>query len=213
MTPRLVAAVAASLAGAALLGAVAFLLLMPSGGGVALELHDAAALPITVMPVVPHVEGISPSSAAGDLVVDVEGAVRHAGLVRVAAGSRVGDALERAGGLAPRADLRATAAALNLAQPVTDGLKIVVPAIGDGAPSGPAEADRGAATAGSARVDLNRATQAELEALPGIGPVTAGHILESRSGQPFTAVDELRSRGLVGESTFGKLRALVTVGR
>ena len=70
----------------------------------------------------------------------------------------------------------------------------------------------GEGASGGGRLDLNAATQAELEALPGIGPVTATRILEARGQAPFAAVDELRSRGLVGESVFGKLRDLVTVG-
>jgi competence protein ComEA len=55
-------------------------------------------------------------------------------------------------------------------------------------------------------------TQAELEALPGIGPVTAGKIIESRAQAPFRTIDELRERGLVGQKTFDSLRTLITVG-
>jgi competence protein ComEA len=142
------------------------------------------------------------------LVVDVGGAVARPGLVRVPAGGRVGDAIRLAGGFAPRADLEAASSTLNLAQPLVDGMKVLVPGLGDGRAAAPPEGS--GQTAG--RVDLNRATLAELEELPGIGPVTAARIVEAREQQQFRTVDELRGRDVLGQSTFDKIRELVTVG-
>jgi competence protein ComEA len=143
------------------------------------------------------------------LIVDVGGAVVQPGLVRVPAGSRVGDAILRAGGYGPRADLAAASSTINLAQPLVDGTKVVVPQLGDA--STPGTHTSGPDTGGL--VDLNHATQAELEALPGIGPVTAIRIIEARTERPFASVDELRGRDVLGLSTFDKVRDLVTATR
>ena len=153
-----------------------------------------------------------PHAERSRVTVDVEGAVQRPGLIHVPAGDRIGDAIRLAGGFSPRADLRAAATDLNLTQSLTDGLKVVVPEMGAEPQAGrAAPTTHEQASAGTTLVNLNTATQAELEALPGIGPVTAGHILEARAQQPFAAVDDLRSRSLVGAATFDKLKALVTV--
>jgi competence protein ComEA len=161
------------------------------------------------------------------LVVDVQGAVLHPGVVRLAAGARIGDAIAAAGGYGPRVATERVGQALNLAALLRDGDQVVVPsrddpasgAIGAGggaAASGPAGGTGGAAaTAGGgsgAPVDLNHATEAELDALPGIGPVTAGKIVAARAEQPFTSVDDLRSRKLVGAALFERIKTLVTIG-
>jgi DNA uptake protein ComE-like DNA-binding protein len=145
----------------------------------------------------------SPVETPG-IVVDVAGAVARPGLQRLRAGDRVGDALEAAGGFAPRADLAAASQSLNLAQPLEDGAKVLVPELGIDRPNSPSTTD--------SRIDLNRAGQAELESLPGVGPVTARKILEARSERRFGAARDLRSRGLVSESVFEDLRPLVHAG-
>ena len=143
----------------------------------------------------------------GGIVVDVGGAVTTPGIYHLAAGSRVGDAIEAAGGFSPRVDVARVGAELNLAATLSDGAQVRVPSRDDPsvrpATSGPAV---------GRLVNLNTATEAELDALVGIGPVTAGKIIESRAAAPFRTIDELRERGLVGEKTFEKIKAQLTVG-
>jgi len=134
------------------------------------------------------------------LVVDVVGAVRRAGLYRLPQGSRIADAVARAGGATRKADLQL----VNLAAPVADGTQIVVPerapaASGGSSPSAPAGA-----------VHLNTATLAELDALPGVGPVTAQKILDYRQQHgAFSSVDALDAIPGIGPARLEQLRDLV----
>jgi len=157
------------------------------------SLSDPAAGPVTT------------SLLTDEIVVDVAGAVARPGLHRLAAGDRVGDAIEAAGGFAPRVDLAETSRVLNLAQPLTDGTKVLVPELGFDR-SSPRIADDG-------RIDINRADQAQLETLPGIGPVTARKIIDARASARFDAVKELRGRGLVGESVYAQIKDMVRASR
>jgi competence protein ComEA len=144
-----------------------------------------------------------PPSTSAEIVVDVAGAVALPGLHRLRAGDRVGDAIEAAGGYAPRVDLAAASLSLNLAQTLEDGTKVLVPELGIDRLDAPA--------AGDGRIDLNLADQAELETLPGIGPVTAGKIIDARAEERFSSTRDLRSRGIVGESVFEDIEGLVVV--
>jgi len=144
-----------------------------------------------------------PRSAA--LVVQVDGAVARPGVYRLAPGSRVADALAAAGGPLPDGDL----AAVNRAHPVRDGERISLPARrpeeGAGArPHGAAEHGR--------LLDLNTATAAELEALPGIGPVLAQRIVEHRTRRgAFRRLDDLLQVKGVGPRLLEGLRARVVI--
>lgn len=150
----------------------------------------------------------SGSTAVGGPLVEVSGAVVAPGVYRLPAGSRVIDAISAAGGFGPRVDTVRADREINLASAVTDGAEIRVPSRDD--PAAPAAPSGGAGSAGTgALVDLNRATEAELDGLPGVGPATVAKIIAAR---PFTAIDELHSKGVVGEKTLEKLRPLVTVG-
>ena len=134
------------------------------------------------------------------IVVDVVGAVSHPGVYRLAAGSRIADALAAAGGATGEADL----VVLNKAAPIRDGQRIYVPRPGETVPAGSAGSDA------QLKIDVNHATAAELEALPGIGPTTAARIVRSRGGHPFARIEELQTRGLVTARVFADIKDLVT---
>jgi competence protein ComEA len=140
----------------------------------------------------------------GELVVDIEGGVNLPGIHRLPAGSRVADALAAAGGYAEGADLAAAARSLNLAAAVVDGQQIYVPVLGDTPGSG-------GNSGGDGLVNLNRASQSELEALPGIGPVTAERIIAARTERPFATLDELVTREVLTARQLEQIADLVTV--
>lgn len=188
--------------------------------------------PVSANVVEPLVPGASPASSApsaaspsrsasggqaagagGQVTVDVAGKVRRPGIVVLDAGARVTDAVEAAGGAKPGVDLTS----INLARVLVDGEQIVVGA--RGAPGGAAGAAGAAGPGGgtgpgaaAAPVNLNLASQAELESLPDVGPVTAQSIItwrQERGG--FTSVDELLEVDGIGEKTLAKLAPYVTV--
>jgi competence protein ComEA len=159
-----------------------------------------AALAVSPIRVAPR-SSVRPRAAPG-LVVDVEGAVRRPGLVRLPSGSRVADAVTRAGGETRLADR----SGVNLAAPVSDGQQVVVPrrgaAGGGGAAAGEAPA--------SGPVSLSSATAEQLDALPGVGPVTAQKIVDYRTQHgAFHSVDELDAISGIGPARIADLRGLV----
>jgi len=163
---------------------------------------DLPALVTTTTAAAPMSSAASPPE---DLVVAVAGKVRRPGLVRVPPGSRVADALDAAGGVLPGVDL----SGVNLARKMSDGEQVAV-----GVPPAPdaAPAAGGAPAAGTdqAPLDLNAATVEQLDALPGVGPVTAQRIVDwrTRNGR-FATVEQLREVEGIGERRLGQLRELV----
>jgi competence protein ComEA len=197
---------AGGVAAAFLVGAAAWLFISssapatPPDGGITGALESAGS------------QTPAPSRAAdAELVVDIEGGVAHPGIARLPPGSRVADAIAAAGGYADSADLAAAARTLNLASELTDGTQVYVPRLGDVAGGGTGTG-AGGGSGGAGLVDLNHATESELDALPGIGPVTVGKIVAARQEQPFQTLDELVDRKVMTNAQLDKIRDLATVG-
>jgi competence protein ComEA len=145
------------------------------------------------------------TTGAATMVVHVAGWVETPGLVRLPVGARVGDAVAAAGGIRPGARLTD----LNLAQPLTDGEQVAVPAPGS---STPLPGDAGGGEEDDGLVRLNSATAEELERLPGVGPVLAERIVGHREDMgPFERVEDLLEVPGIGEAKLASIRDLVVV--
>jgi competence protein ComEA len=159
--------------------------------------------------------GVDTGAPPVEIVVHVAGSVLSPGVYRLPGSARAADAVNAAGGLAPDGE----ADALNLAAPLTDGERVYVPAIGEVDPASvPAGGVASGTLAGSASaqsagpLDLNAATAAELEALPGVGPALAAAIVEDRQRNgPFASVEELDRVSGIGPAKLAALLDQVTV--
>lgn len=164
----------------------------------------------------------SPSSTIEKkkIPIDIEGAVLAPGVYQVEEDSRITTALAAAGGLSVQADREWVAKNLNLAAKLTDGAKIYIPSSKETS-SGKTPFDvwgkQNLGDLSSAnnllgitvgKVNINTALQAELEALPGIGPVTAGKII---TGRIYQTIEELKTKKIVGNAVFEKIKGLITL--
>ena len=192
-------------AGAVVLAVAAFFLAFGSGGGGAFVVAGGESLPAGSAAI-----GV-PASGASELVAEIVGAVRRPGVYRLPTGSRLGDLVDAAGGYNPRVDAERASRDLNLAALLADGDQVRVPSRDEPVATGGGGTSDGQAMDPGGPIDINTATSAELEELPGIGPATAAKIIAAREEQPFGSVDELRSRGVLGEKTFEKVSPLVVV--
>jgi competence protein ComEA len=214
---RPAARLVAGLAAAAALALAAFgLAASGSSGGVTVD-NGAAILHGSARPS-GDVSARASTPAAGDLIVDIQGAVLQPGVRHLPAGSRVADAIAAAGGYGPRVDAARAARDLNLAAALHDGDRVVVPSRDDppgtnvgGGPASPGTGGGGSGGGAGGLIDLNHATASELDTLPGVGPVTAQKIVAAREERAFATIEELRDRKVVGSAAFEKLKDLVTV--
>ena len=179
-------------------------LLLIGGGLVSAELLKKDSAPVEF----PKESLVSNKQELQELMVDVSGAVNKPGVYKLKAGDRVDDAIKAASGLASDANQEYLSKNINMAQKISDGMKIYIPVKGDQAPAAVVQTGGGlVAGISSEQVSINSATQAELEALPGIGPVTAAKIISAR---PFQKVEDLLNQKLVSKSVFEKIKGMVT---
>lgn len=190
--------------------AAAWLLLTPADGIATGEVATISGeLTVPSQPATPA------ATAPTDMriVVDVQGAVAEPGVRELPAGSRIADAIAAAGGYAFDADLVASAVAINLAQALGDGEQVRVPRVGDAqAAAGEGTSSGPPAPGSGGLVDLNTATPEELEALPGIGPVTVQKIVAARQEQPFASLEEAVERGVMNRGQLEDIQSLATAG-
>lgn len=135
------------------------------------------------------------ASSSADIKVDVEGAVARPGLYALPAGARVEDAISAAGGLAQDADTETLAKTINRAMKLADGGKIFIPSVLSSTLRSP--------NSPSSLISVNFGTEAELDTLPGVGPVTAQKIIANR---PYQTLDELVAKKAVGTALFEKIK-------
>ena len=176
-------------------------------GGAGLWYARSLPKPVTIAEAgpgaVPHVP--SPSPTAAVIIVDVAGEVRQPGVYEFAEGDRVIDAIERAGGALPRAEL----SLLNLAAALVDGTQILVPKAG---PAAPRVVPGAAPGSTGGLINVNTASATELESLSGIGEVLAATIIEYRTQNgPFASVEDLMDVSGIGPATLEEIRDQVTV--
>lgn len=178
------------------------LLLLILLGGALFYLRWPRPTPIEIIEPTP-----APASTPGEIGVYVVGAVMNPGVYFLPQGSRVADALEAGGGPTEEADL----ARVNLAKRVYDEEQIYVPKLGEENPPLPPPSGSSGGQAGG-KININTATAAELETLPGIGPVLAQRIVDYRKANgPFAATEDIKNVGGIGEVTFEGVKELIFV--
>jgi len=146
-------------------------------------------------------------ASSSGLMVDVAGAVARPGVYTLRSGARVEEAVQLAGGLTENADREWVSKYLNRSEKISDGQKIYIPG------KNSQESNNNEQTGSvnqilTSKININAASQSELETLSGVGPVTAMKII---NGRPYGRVEELVERKIVGQSVWSKISEAVTV--
>ncbi len=188
---------------------VLLLLALVAGGGALYGMHaqsDATVLDAATQPAASSGDG--GTSQDGGLTVYVTGAVNQPGVVTVATGARIADAVNACGGLSPDAD----GEAINMAQAVKDGQQIRVPAKGaqNAAANGAGGSANSADTGGL--VNINTADEKALDTLPGVGPATAQKIIEYRENEgAFQSPEDIMKVRGIGKAKYEKMKDKITI--
>lgn len=157
-----------------------------------------------------RVEILTASTEAQDvnfqIIVEIAGEVVKPGVYKLPKDARVEDLLIAAGGISASADRGWMEKSLNRAAKLSDGQKIYIPAAGEQLSTLGAKDFGGSGVGGL--ININMASQKELESLPGIGPVYAQNIIEHR---PYSNIEELLTKGVLKQSTYQKIKDLVAV--
>lgn len=171
---------------------------------------------LTLQPKTPDVKIIaSTENSNGKMIVEVSGAVQNANVYELESGSRIEDAISAAGGLTSEADRNWIERYLNRAALVSDGQKIYIPSTSeqmegqsDNNLGGDESASNVLSIQNGGSVNINTATQSQLEDLKGIGPVYAQKIIENR---PYSTVEELSSKEIIPKNTFENIKNSISV--
>lgn len=157
---------------------------------------------VEVLSAVDNLSEKSESKPIEKITIDVSGAVIAPGVYEFPQGARIKDAITKAGGLSDDADREQIAKSINLAQPLQDGIKVYIPKVGDSVASSQISSNI------SSQININTASANDLDTLPGVGPKTAEKII---SGRPFTKIEELITKKIVGQATFEKIKDKISV--
>ena len=153
-------------------------------------------------------EGKETNEEDTKIVVDISGAVQNPGVYKLPTGSRVEDALNSAGGLTSDANLDWVDKTLNRASSISDGQKIYIPSQKEVLSAKSQTAPNETYNDSSDQININSASQKDLESLSGIGPVYAQNIIE---GRPYSSVDDLLSKKIISQTLFEKIKEKLTI--